>query len=59
MAETEILKQALAFNKSFMRACYHPKARVRKKNYKRAQRIMNWQCKIYGHMLVPQEWLKT
>lgn len=57
MAETKILKQALAFNKSFMRACYHSKARVRKKNYRRAKRIMSRQCKIYGHMLVPQKWL--
>lgn len=59
MAETEILKQALAIDKSFMRASYHPKARVRKKNYNRMRRIINWQYKIYGHLLVPREWLKT
>ena len=53
---SKLLKQALAITHSYSRACYHHKYRVRKKNYRRAKHIMNWQCRIYGYMPIPPEW---
>ena len=57
MAQSKLLKQQLAFVHSYNRACYHPKYRVRVKNYKRAERIINRQCQIYGGVPIPPEWL--
>lgn len=57
MAKSKLLKQALAFTHSYDRACYHHKHRVRKKNYRRAKHIMNWQIRVFGCMQIPPEWL--
>lgn len=57
MAKSKLLRQQLAFVHSYNRACYHPKHRVRVKNFRRAERIINRQCQVYGCVPIPPEWL--
>lgn len=56
---SKLLRKALGFTHSYGRACHHHKHRVRKKNYRRAKKIMAWQIKVYGCIPIPPEWEKS
>ncbi len=57
MAKSKLLIKSVALNLSMWRADYHPKYRVRKKNYHRAKRYFDLCIKRYGYLPIPKEWL--
>jgi hypothetical protein len=48
------IKTVIMFNKTYQRACWHKKKRVRKKNYARARYMMR-----RGNQISRKEWNKV